>query len=157
VPPPGADALAPDAVATTTTREFFATLTSAPACQGCHNLLNPLGFALEQYDGVGAFRSQENGVAVDASADVSLSGDGQHHVSGAAELAQAVAADPQLIHCFATQWFRSRFGRIETGGDSRIIDALTSALGTGQHLFDAARALGLAPELGFAHYRKEAP
>lgn len=157
VPPPGADALAPEAVATTTTREFFTTLTSPPNCQGCHRLLNPLGFALEQYDGVGSFRTLENGVNVDASAEVALSGDATQHVSGAAELAAAIAADPQLVRCLATQWFRSRFGRIETGGDASIIAALESGLGSGQHLFDAARALGQLPELGLAHFRKEAP
>jgi hypothetical protein len=157
VPPPGADALAPDAVATTTTREFFTALTSGGACAGCHNLINPLGFALEQYDGIGQFRATENGVTVDPSADVMLGAETPRHVSGAAELAAALAQDPQLVRCLATQWFRSRFGRIETGGDRTIIDALTLALGSGQHLFDAARALGQAPELGFAHFRREVP
>jgi Protein of unknown function (DUF1592)/Protein of unknown function (DUF1588)/Protein of unknown function (DUF1587)/Protein of unknown function (DUF1595) len=157
VPPPGADALAPEAVATTTTRDFFTTLTSPPSCQGCHRLLNPLGFALEQYDGVGSFRTQENGVDIDPSAEVTLSGDATRHVSGATELATAIAADPQLVRCLATEWFRSRFGRIETGGDASIIAALESGLGTGQHLFDAARSLGQVPELGYAHFRKEAP
>ncbi len=157
VPPPGADALAPEAVATTTTRDFFTSLTSPPACQGCHNLINPLGFALEQYDGVGQFRATENGVAVDPSADVTLGADASQHVTGAADLAAALGKDPQLVRCLATQWFRSRFGRIETGGDQAIIDSLTQALGRGEHLLDAARALGQAPELGFAHFHREAP
>jgi hypothetical protein len=157
VPPPGVDALAPDAVATTTTREFFTSLTSGGACAGCHNLINPLGFALEQYDGIGQFRAAENGVAVDPAADVSLGGDAPQHVSGAVELAQVLAQDSQLVRCLATQWFRSRFGRIESGGDQAIIEALTAALGSGQHLFDAARALGQAPELGYAHFRREVP
>ncbi len=157
VPPPGADALSPEAVATTTTREFFTSLTAGGACVGCHNLINPLGFALEQYDGIGQFRTMENGVTVDPAADVLLGGDAPQHVSGAVELAQLLAQDPQLVRCLATQWFRSRFGRIETGGDQTIIDALTAALGSGQHLFDAARALGQAPELGYAHFRREVP
>jgi hypothetical protein len=157
VPPPGADALSPEAVATTTTREFFTAITAGGACAGCHNLINPLGFALEQYDGIGQFRTSENGVTVDPAADVSLGGDATRHVSGAVELAQVLAQDPQLVRCLATQWFRSRFGRIETGGDQAIIEALTAALGSGQHLFDAARALGQAPELGYAHFRREVP
>ena len=39
-----------------------------PACASCHVKMDPLGFALEHYDAVGAFRMQDAGRAVDASA-----------------------------------------------------------------------------------------
>ena len=39
-----------------------------PACAVCHARLDPLGFALEHFDAVGAFRAEDEGVAVDASA-----------------------------------------------------------------------------------------
>ncbi len=38
-----------------------------PACAVCHARLDPLGFALENFDAVGAWRAEEDGVAVDAS------------------------------------------------------------------------------------------
>ena len=38
-----------------------------PACAVCHARLDPLGFALENFDAVGAYRAEEDGVAVDAS------------------------------------------------------------------------------------------
>ena len=41
-----------------------------PACAVCHARLDPLGFALENFDAVGAYRAEEEGVAVDASADL---------------------------------------------------------------------------------------
>ena len=41
-----------------------------PACAVCHARLDPLGFALENFDAVGAYRAEEDGVAVDASADL---------------------------------------------------------------------------------------
>ncbi|MCY4511125.1 MAG: DUF1585 domain-containing protein, partial [Acidobacteria bacterium] len=41
-----------------------------PACAVCHARLDPLGFALENFDAVGAYRTEEEGVAVDASADL---------------------------------------------------------------------------------------
>lgn len=41
---------------------------SDPACASCHVRMDPLGFALEQYDPVGAFRMQDAGRPVDASA-----------------------------------------------------------------------------------------
>jgi hypothetical protein len=42
-----------------TTRERVATQTSGVACQSCHTLINPLGFALEEFDAVGRHRSTE--------------------------------------------------------------------------------------------------
>ena len=41
-----------------------------PACAVCHARLDPLGFALENFDAVGAYRAEEEGGAVDASADL---------------------------------------------------------------------------------------
>jgi hypothetical protein len=41
---------------------------SDPACASCHVKMDPLGFALEHYDAVGAFRTQDAGRAVDSSA-----------------------------------------------------------------------------------------
>jgi hypothetical protein len=38
-----------------------------PACAGCHKSMDPLGFALENFDAVGKWRSSEGGVAIDAS------------------------------------------------------------------------------------------
>ena len=40
---------------------------TSPACAGCHRLMDPLGLTLENFDGVGAFRAQENGAVIDAS------------------------------------------------------------------------------------------
>jgi hypothetical protein len=37
-----------------------------PACSGCHNRLDPPGFALEHYDGIGAWRTEIDGRPVDA-------------------------------------------------------------------------------------------
>src|SRR5690606_34649948 len=38
-----------------------------PACQGCHRLMDPIGFALESFDAVGGFRTTDNGNLIDAS------------------------------------------------------------------------------------------
>ncbi len=37
------------------------------ACGGCHNRIDPLGFALENYDSIGSWRDQEAGKPVDNS------------------------------------------------------------------------------------------
>ncbi len=38
-----------------------------PVCASCHARMDPLGFALENYDGVGKWRDKDAGSAIDAS------------------------------------------------------------------------------------------
>jgi len=42
-----------------TTRERVAVQTAAVACQSCHTMINPLGFALEEFDAIGRYRTVE--------------------------------------------------------------------------------------------------
>jgi len=48
-------------------RERMAEHRSNPACAGCHQLMDPVGFAMESYDAVGRFRTTEDGKPIDAS------------------------------------------------------------------------------------------
>ena len=38
---------------------------SEPACAGCHALMDPLGFPLENFDAIGKYRTTDNGLPVD--------------------------------------------------------------------------------------------
>ena len=40
---------------------------ASPTCAGCHRLMDPIGFALENFDGIGRWREREEGLAIDAS------------------------------------------------------------------------------------------
>lgn len=55
--------LAPDLHPGLSTRERVTLQTSPAACQGCHAVINPLGFALEDFDAVGRFRGDGGGDA----------------------------------------------------------------------------------------------
>ena len=48
-------------------RERMAQHRADPACAGCHKLMDPAGFAMENYDAVGRWRTTENGRPIDAS------------------------------------------------------------------------------------------
>src|SRR4029434_3418046 len=50
-----------------TLRERMEKHRASPTCAGCHKLMDPLGFALENFDGVGAWRTREGGTPLDAS------------------------------------------------------------------------------------------
>ena len=64
-----------------------------PACASCHQMIDPLGFALEGFDGVGAWRTQENGRPIDSS---SLLADGTP-INGVTELRNALVARPDAF------------------------------------------------------------
>lgn len=67
-----------------------------PVCAACHSMMDPIGFALENFDAVGAWREYENGMRsnrIDASGRL-ISG---AEVSGPVELREALVADPELF------------------------------------------------------------
>jgi len=66
-PPPDIPALEDDVVsADLPIRERLARHNADPACSSCHDLMDPVGFAFENYDAVGRWREHEKHVAVDA-------------------------------------------------------------------------------------------
>lgn len=57
-PPPDIPAIEPDVQGTTTVREMLDKHRSIPSCAGCHNKIDPPGFALESYDVIGGWQSR---------------------------------------------------------------------------------------------------
>lgn len=72
-PPPDVPALEepPAGAAPQTVRERLSQHRSNPACAGCHSRIDPLGFALENYDVIGRWRNEEGGKPIDNSAELS--------------------------------------------------------------------------------------
>jgi hypothetical protein len=108
-------------------RERFAMHTSNAACSGCHHLIDGLGFGLEHYDGIGAYRDMDQGVAVDASGEVNTTRDIDGTYSGGPELASLLAKSEQVRDCAPTQWLRYALGREEEAADSCSLVALRDA------------------------------
>ncbi len=67
-----------------------------PVCAGCHRMTDPIGLTLENFDGVGAYRTTENGAPIDASGAL----DGTE-ISGPVELGAAVSRHPATPRCLA--------------------------------------------------------
>jgi hypothetical protein len=74
-------------------RERLAAHRANPACASCHDLIDPIGFALERYDAVGRFREFSEGKEVDASAELF---DGRQ-VDGVADLERAISSRPSVF------------------------------------------------------------
>lgn len=129
-PPPGAEMQEPDTPPESellTTRDYFAWKTSMGACANCHDRINPVGFAFENFDAIGVHRTTENGVAVDASGVLTL-GDATVSFQNGAEFSQEIAALSRVRSCYATNWLNYAYGREESAGDSRTLGRLTAAL-----------------------------
>jgi hypothetical protein len=125
MPPPPADVVinVPEPDPDSSARERFAQHSEDPACNGCHKLMDPLGFGFENYDGIARFRTMENDEAIDASGSISES-DVDGDFVGAVELAKKLAGSQDVQSCYAKQWFRYAYGRGETKGDSCTTDWL---------------------------------
>jgi hypothetical protein len=115
--------------ATQTTRQQVEMHTAPAACMACHtSLINPVGFAFENYDAVGQYRTMENGAAIDAHGSLVGTAANAAFNDGVAA-AQAIAASPEARVCYARNWVRYAFGRQETPGDSCSVAALATNLG----------------------------
>jgi hypothetical protein len=76
-----------------TMRDQMAEHRASPVCASCHKVMDSIGFALENFDAVGAWRAQDADAPVDASGDLA---DGTH-VSGVVELREALLKKPDLF------------------------------------------------------------
>jgi hypothetical protein len=76
-----------------TMREQMAEHRANPVCASCHKAMDPIGFALENFDAVGAWRSTDAGTVIDASGELA---DGSH-VDGVNSLRKALLARPDVF------------------------------------------------------------
>ena len=74
-------------------RERLSAHRDNPACSGCHRLMDPVGFALENYDAIGRWRTADAGFPIDASGEL---WDGTA-LGGVRELESAMLARPELF------------------------------------------------------------
>ena len=116
-----------------TNRENMDNLTAGPTCVGCHHTyINPVGFALESFDAVGKWQTNEidTGAAIDTHATVTL-GSTEVDVAGAAELMDALAATPEASRCYARKWVQYAYQREMTSQDACTVDEMAGKLTAG--------------------------
>jgi Protein of unknown function (DUF1588)/Protein of unknown function (DUF1585) len=95
--------------------------------RGCHeNLINPLGFAFEHYDAVGAWRDVDNGLPINATASYYLDGKAATYTGGP-ELVRLVAQSEQFYDCYAKNWLEYAFGRPPAPTEAAAIKRVATA------------------------------
>ena len=130
-----------------TTRDRVALQTSPPACAGCHEtLINPIGFAFEHYDAVGAWRDAENGAPVDASGDFVIDGV-PVAFAGGVDFSAAVASSREARLCYARDWVEFFHRREATPRDQCDAEHLADRLaGPGYGVLDLLAELTQSPD-----------
>jgi hypothetical protein len=94
-----------------------------PGCAACHALFDPYGMALENFDGIGTYRTNyPNGNPVDPSATLT---DGTA-LNGFDDVVNAISADPRLGACVAEKAFIYGLGRSMTETDHAYVDAVAT-------------------------------
>lgn len=109
-----------------TTREHYSEHIDNPQCSGCHSIMDPIGFAFEEFDAVGQHRTTEHDKPVDASGEAVGSDVGKF--LGVSELGFKLAASVDARACIAAQWFRHSYGRLESAADADVLAQFESVL-----------------------------
>lgn len=90
-----------------TGRQYLEAHVKVAYCAGCHTSIDPIGFTLENFDGVGTYRTTDNSQPIDASG---VMPDGTKF-NGPVEIAKWVANDPRFPRCVAKQMMTYAVGR----------------------------------------------
>jgi hypothetical protein len=133
-PPPGVNTMLPPPSDTLkTVRDRVDAHTAGSPCNGCHTkIINPAGFAFEHYDGIGAWRTQDNGAPVNSAATLTVDGKDISY-KDALDFAKQLSTSTQVRRCFVVNWMRYAYEHQETAADDALIDALTSKLTDGSY------------------------
>jgi hypothetical protein len=103
----------------------------SPACSGCHKLMDPIGLALENFDGIGRWRTSDNGAIIDAASQLA---DGTP-IEGPAALRQAILRHPDMFARNVTEML------------------LTYALGHGMEYYDMPYVRAIVKDAERSNYR----
>ncbi|QSQ13800.1 DUF1592 domain-containing protein [Myxococcus landrumensis] len=151
-PPPSIIIIPPAVTPDSTTRARFAAHTDNPTCAGCHRQLDPIGFGMEDYDGLGKYRTKENGLDVDASGSVEHS-NGKFTFKGGAQLAKFLAESDDVAECVPLQLFRYVMGRDEDTVDSSMLADMRGRFRADPKLKLGDALVGLVRSPYFVHRR----
>jgi Protein of unknown function (DUF1592)/Protein of unknown function (DUF1588)/Protein of unknown function (DUF1587)/Protein of unknown function (DUF1595)/Protein of unknown function (DUF1585) len=132
-PPPPPDVPPfPTGMVSGTQAQVLAQHRANPKCAACHASMDNIGLAMENYDAIGAYRTTDNGVAIDPSGMFTgliaePTGATGPSFKGAVGLAAAVAADPRFSSCMAQNALSYSIGRAIVLGDTPYLTDIATA------------------------------
>jgi hypothetical protein len=121
-PPPDVDFSKVQALEKGTVRTRLIDHMTNPGCSSCHLLSDPPGLALERFDGLGQYRTTENGAPIDVSAEF-----GGKKFTGSVGLGQYMHDSPNVPACLVRRVHAYGAGRANSASDTKQIVSETEA------------------------------
>jgi hypothetical protein len=136
-PPAGVEALEEtDTMTSGTLRERMERHSTDPICASCHTTMDPIGFGLETFDGIGRYRTDDGGEPIDSSGQLpDRDGFSGETFSDAAGLGRILAGNERFPQCVAEHMLTYALGRgIETADEHWVESIAATAMDDGGHL-----------------------
>jgi hypothetical protein len=99
-------------------------------CSGCHRRTDPIGLALEHFDGLGQLRTLENGMPIDVSAELK-----DVKFEGAQGLGDYLRNEPRVPACLVRNVYQYGVGQKTVGRDRPYLTAQTQAFAASGYRF----------------------
>jgi hypothetical protein len=132
-----------------TARDRLTAHVSNPVCAGCHKITDPMGLALENFDGIGAYRTAENGVEIDASGSLDRA-----KFNTAAGLGKALAESPAATSCVLNRMVSYGLGRMPERSETPWVKTLEKDFAeSGYSVFELMKRIASDPDF----YKATAP
>jgi hypothetical protein len=162
IPPPPPDVAAdtpPEGLESECRSDRYAQHRVDPACAGCHALMDPVGFGLENYDRWGAYRDYEYVPEEEESnLDCPIDGAGElvgvGTFRGAPELSTLLVDTEVVQACVVQQAYTYAMGHTIDADDQPLVDALTTSFGSAGRFHELLIELVAAD--AFTYRREEA-
>ena len=151
-PPPDAPPLNETGKITGTLREQFVKHRQDPACASCHKVMDPIGFAFENYDAIGRYRTKDNSLPIDASGKLETG----EPFGNAADLRSILLNQKReyFTRCITEKMLTYALGRGLEYYDKRTIDGIVARLKGNNYRFNEL-VQGIVSSLPFDMKRGE--
>jgi hypothetical protein len=105
-----------------TTRQTYEAHVTEDFCHACHGQFDPIGFGMEEMDGIGRYRTLEHGLPVDSTGELTAT-DVDGKFEGVSQLSDKLAQSELLQTCLAQHFFRFAAGRPPEGAELCLAEA----------------------------------
>ena len=131
-PPPGVEGLNEEVDPNLSFAERIAAHRDNPSCRGCHEMMDPIGMGLENFDGIGQWRDRDGNVPIEPNDDFF----GTDPFEGHNGLIDIIRAREEVPRCVTEKLLTYSLGRALGHSDHCFIDAITEATAEGGHKLD---------------------